>query len=62
MRNTGPGEGWMERIAVRGWKLGRRQVDRVLEWDFDGVVLAHGARVESGGREAMREAYTSLPR
>jgi hypothetical protein len=62
MWNTGPGKGWMERIAVRDWTLGRQQVDRVLEWDIDGIVLAHGALVEHGGREAMREAYTFLPR
>lgn len=60
MLNTGPGKGWMERIAVQDWKLGRRQVDRILEWDIERVVLAHGDLVLSNGREAVREAYSWL--
>jgi hypothetical protein len=60
MRNTAPGKGWMERIAVTDWKLGRRQVDRLLDWDIDRVVLAHGALVERDGREVLRDAYRWL--
>jgi hypothetical protein len=57
MRNTAPGLGWMERFAVRDRALGRKQADRVLDWDIDGVVLAHGDLVAHGGREAFRAAY-----
>jgi len=57
MRNTGPGLGWMERFTIRDRALGRRQADRVLDWDIDGVVLAHGDLVTAGGREAFRRAY-----
>lgn len=60
MGNNGPGKGYFERIAVRDWKLGRKQVDRILEWDIDGIVLAHGALVPHDGRAAVREAYTWL--
>lgn len=60
MGNSAPGKGYFERVAVKDWKLGRKQVDRILEWDIDGVVLAHGAMVEHEGREALREAYTWL--
>lgn len=60
MANTAPGKGWMERIAVKDWKLGRRQVDRILEWDIDKVVLAHGTLVEGDGRRVVREAYSWL--
>ncbi len=57
MGNSGPGKGYLERIAVRDWALGRRQVDRILEWNIEGIVLAHGALVPRGGRDAMRDAY-----
>lgn len=60
MANTGPGKGYLERVAVRDYRLGRRQVDRILEWDFGGVLLAHGGILERDGREAMREAYRWL--
>jgi hypothetical protein len=60
MRNTGPGKGWMEPIMVRDRKVARRQVDRILAWDFDRAVLSHGAMLESGGHEAMRSAYEWL--
>ena len=60
MRNTAPGKGWMERIAVTDWKLGRRQVDRLLDWDIDRIVLAHGALVDRDGREVLRDAYRWL--
>lgn len=60
MANNGPGKGYIERIAVRDYKLGRRQVDRILSWDFDRILLAHGANVEHDGREAVRDAYRWL--
>jgi hypothetical protein len=60
MRNTAPGFGWMERFMIRDRKLARREVDRILDWDFDRIVLSHGATVPSDGREAMRRAYAWL--
>jgi len=60
MQNTGPGKGYLERIAVTDWKLGRRQVDRLLDWDIDRIVLAHGALVARDGREVLRDAYRWL--
>jgi hypothetical protein len=60
MANTGPGKGYLERVAVRDKALGRRQIDRILEWDIDGVVLAHGELVPHSGRETVRSAYSWL--
>lgn len=60
MANTGPGKGYIERIAVQDWALGRRQVRRILEWDIDGIVLAHGALVRRDGARAFRDAYSWL--
>lgn len=60
MANTAPGKGWMERFAVRDWALGRRQVDRLLRWDIERIVLCHGALVERDGARVLREAYAWL--
>lgn len=43
-----------DKAALRAWR------DRVLEWDFDRVVVCHGQVRESGGREALREAFAWL--
>jgi|LNFM01.2.fsa_nt_gb hypothetical protein len=61
MRNDGPGKGWAERIAVRNRQAAREQVDRVLAWDIDGIILAHGGLVRHGGREVFRDAYAWVP-
>lgn len=60
MRNTGPGKGWVERFAVRDHGLGRAQVERILSWDIEGLVLAHGALVPRGGHAAILDAYRWL--
>lgn len=60
MGNTAPGKGYLERVAVQDWKQGRREADRLLEWDTHRIVLAHGALVPEGGREAIRAAYAWL--
>ncbi|MDH5752254.1 MAG: DUF4336 domain-containing protein [Deltaproteobacteria bacterium] len=33
----------------------------VLAWDFDRVIVSHGAVVETGGREALQKAFAWLP-
>jgi hypothetical protein len=35
----------------------RRAVERILAWDFDRLILAHGRLVESGARDAFARAY-----
>jgi len=60
MGNLAPGKGWLEYWAVRDRKAARRQVDRMLEWDIERIVLAHGALVDRGGREVLRDAYAWL--
>ena len=47
----------IHRLVFRDKKAVRASVERVLEWDFDRIVLAHGNVVETGGREALREAF-----
>ena len=38
----------------------RASLERILAWDFDRVVLAHGDVVEHGGRDALRHGYRWL--
>ncbi len=33
-------------------------VERVLDWDFDRIVLSHGNPVERGGKDVFRNAYS----
>jgi Domain of unknown function (DUF4336) len=60
MGNHAPGVGHLEPFMVRDRKVARRQVDRMLAWDFDPVVLSHGDTLPHGGREALRDAYLWL--
>ena len=60
MGNSGPGKGWPERFAVRDRVAACRQVERMLRWDIERIVLAHGAIVERDGRGVLREAYRWL--
>lgn len=50
----------MLRSSFRDRKALRVSIDRILGWDFDRVVVAHGEVLERGGREALREAYAGL--
>lgn len=62
--NTAPGKGYLERVAVQDYKLGKKQVDRILRWDIDGIVLAHGAMIPPGaphgGKRVIQDAYSWL--
>jgi hypothetical protein len=60
MGNRAPGAGWPERLMIRDRSLARRQVDRILAWDIEKIVLAHGRVVERDGREVVRRAYAWL--
>lgn len=60
MGNTRPGFGWPERLMVRDRRVARRQVERILEWDTDKLVLSHGTPVEGAGRDVFRCAYAWL--
>ena len=38
----------------------RASVDRILEWDFERVTVAHGDILDGGGREALRASFAWL--
>ena len=54
--------GWSRflRPAYRDRRAARQSIDRLLELDFDRIVLAHGQVLEHGGPAAVREAFRWL--
>ena len=57
----GPSASLLEHIFMRR-DAARGEIRRLLELDFDRVVMAHGAIIESGGKDALRRAYRWLLR
>ena len=52
-----PLEKW---IVVRDRAAARASLERILDWDFDRVIVAHGLVLERGGRDALRRGYAWL--
>ncbi len=50
----------LERLATSERASLRRAMQLVLQWDFDRVIVAHGAIVETGGKQALARAYSSF--
>lgn len=48
------------RASIKDKAKARASIDRVLEWDFDNLVVAHGANLRGGARERLREATADL--
>ena len=43
-----------------GWKdkrAAKQSLERILEWDFDRIVLAHGENIESDAKAVLRKAW-----
>ncbi|HEM45978.1 MAG TPA: DUF4336 domain-containing protein, partial [Alphaproteobacteria bacterium] len=47
----------LERLLVRDRKAFRESLERILEWPFERVVVAHGEVRETGGREELVRGY-----
>jgi hypothetical protein len=50
----------LDPLLIRDRVAAGQSLTRILGWDFDRVVVAHGDVLESGGREALREGYAWL--
>jgi len=50
----------LDPLLIRDRWLARKSLERILGWDFDRVVVAHGDVLERGGREALRDGYAWL--
>src|ERR687898_250689 len=48
------------RLGIRDKAAAHASLERVLSWDFDRIVLAHGLVVVSGGKAVFRDAYSFL--
>lgn len=57
----GPKVSVLERLSMNR-TVARDEIARVPKLDFDRVILAHGAIISSGGREALGEAFKWLLR
>jgi len=50
----------LDPFLIRDRRAARESLARILAWDFDRVIVAHGDVLESGGHEALREGYAWL--
>jgi hypothetical protein len=50
----------LERLCVRDRSAFRRSLERIFEWPFERVVVAHGQVSETGGREELARGYAWL--
>jgi hypothetical protein len=50
----------LDPLLVRDRRAARESLERILAWDFDRVVVAHGEVLERGGRDALRAGYAWL--
>ncbi len=49
----------LERVGMRRPEL-RRELAQIAAWDFDRVIMAHGDIIETGGKEALLDAFSWL--
>jgi len=47
----------LDPLLIRDRTAARRSMERILEWDFDRVIVAHGEVLDRGGRDALRRGY-----
>lgn len=50
----------MFKMAIRDKAAFRESLDSVLAWDFDRVIVGHGANVGSAGKDVLRTAFAFL--
>lgn len=50
----------LDPLLIRDRPAARESLERILAWDFDRIVVAHGDVLESGGRAVLREGYAWL--
>lgn len=56
------GVGYDLRLSFRDRTLARESLERLMSWDFDRLILAHGACLETGAKSFLREAFLWLAR
>ena len=51
---------WLEKIAIRDKKTVSKVIDKILAWDFQRVIMAHGNIVEENAKEKLAAGYQWL--
>jgi len=54
------GVAWLLRVCYRDKQKARRCIDRMLDWDIERIILAHGKILETGALDELREAFAWL--
>jgi hypothetical protein len=61
MRSYGSfGPSKLDPLLIRDRVAARQSLERILGWDFDRVIIAHGDVLERGGHDALRRGYSWL--
>jgi len=55
-----PGLSKIIKLTIRDKKAARISIDRMLDWDFDRLIMAHGEPLEKGGHHTFAECYQWL--
>ena len=50
----------ISRLFIRDRRAARAALDRIMQWDFDRIIVSHGEIVEHGGRHAMNAAFAGI--
>lgn len=58
--NHRPGATYLERVLIRDRPSAKTQLERMLAWDPERIVLAHGDIVDTDGRQVLERAYAWL--
>jgi len=51
---------WFYRLAPRDRRYTRIKINRILDWDFDRLIVGHGGVVPTRGKDALRNTYRWL--
>ena len=47
----------LEKLAVREKQKVKKSIQKVFEWDFKRVIVAHGSIIENQGKEKLKKGY-----
>src|SRR5262245_26766719 len=54
------GPSTLDPLLIRDRRAARESLERILAWDFDRIIVAHGDVLETGGHEILRRGYSWL--
>lgn len=58
--NRAPGPTWLEHVMIRDRAAARLQIDRMLAWKPERILLPHGPWVDRDGEQTLARAYAWL--